>query len=256
MKKSARIINSLYSGTLLLVLLLLWQGASMTGILPAFMVPAPTQVVQALVFDFDALKRNAGITLLEAAVGLGGGVFLGFFCAVAMDHWKTVYRALYPLVVLTQTVPTIAIAPLLVLWMGYGLAPKITLIIIVTFFPVAVALYEGFQSVDKDMLRLLRVMNATPMQTFLWVKWPAALPSFFASLRISTSYAVVGGVIAEWIGGDRGLGVYMTLARQSYAYDKMFAVIVFISLLSLGLMAAVRLLQGRMMPWEVKDDKI
>lgn len=239
----------------MLLIIVIWQGASMSGLLPAFMLPAPTSVVKALIKDFPMLIANAEVTLLEAGLGLGFGIILGFVCATLMDRFTLVYRAVYPLVVLTQTIPTIAIAPLLVLWMGYGIAPKVALIVIVTFFPIAVALYDGFQSVDQDMVRLLRVMGASRMQIFRWVKWPNSLNHFFASLRMAVSYAVVGGVIAEWIGGDRGLGVYMTLARKSYAYDKMFAVILFISILSLLLIAGVKVLQNQIMPWEGSQDE-
>ena len=226
----------------------------MTGLVKAFLLPAPSTVIMSLLRDMPKLLHHAGITLIEAFLGLLIGIGLGFLCATLMDRFQVVYRSLYPLVVLTQTIPTIAIAPLLVLWLGYGIAPKVALIVIVTFFPIAVALYDGFQSVDKDLLKLLNVMGGTRWQIFRWVKWPASLGSFFASLRMAVSYAIVGGVIAEWIGGDRGLGVYMTLARKSYAYDKMFAVIFFISILSLLLIAFVKVLQKWMMPWEESHD--
>lgn len=254
MKKYRRTTNLLYSGSLIVLTIIIWQVATMTGLVPVFMLPPPLDVVHALVGDLSTLFKNAWVTFIEAALGLGIGIVLGFICAVLMDRFEIVHRSVYPLIVISQTIPTIAIAPLLVLWMGYGIAPKVALIVIVTFFPVAVALFDGFRSVDRDMIQLLQAMGASRTQIFHWVKWPASLTSFFASLRIAVSYAVVSAVVAEWIGGDRGLGVYMTLARKSYSYDKMFAVIFFISFLSLALIAVVRILQRQTMPWEEKHD--
>lgn len=154
-----------------------------------------------------------------------------------------------PLLVVTQTIPTIAIAPLLVLWMGFGMEPKITLVVITTFFPIAVGLLDGFKSADPDAVALLRSMNATRLQIFRHVKIAAALPYFFSGLRISASYAVVAAVISEWLGGFEGLGVYMTRVRKAYAFDKMFAVILLIVIVSLLLMMLVNLIRNISMPW-------
>ena len=166
-----------------------------------------------------------------------------------MDRFVNLEKAVLPLLVVTQTIPTIAIAPLLVLWMGFGMAPKITLVVITTFFPVAVGLLEGFKSADPDTIALMRSMNATRWQIFRHVKLPASLPHFFSGLRISASYAVVGAVVAEWLGGFEGLGVYMTRVRKAYAFDKMFAVILLIVIVSLLLMRLVNLIRMISMPW-------
>ena len=128
--------------------------------------------------------------------------------------------------------------------------PKVILIVLTTFFPITVSLLDGFRSADKDMINLMRSMGATKQQIFYHVKFPGSLNQFFASLRISASYAVVGAVISEWIGGFSGLGVYMTRVKKAYSFDKMFAVIFLISAISLMLMWAVDILQKRCMPWE------
>jgi len=160
------------------------------------------------------------------------------------------HKAIYPILVSTQTIPTIAIAPLLVLWMGFGMAPKITLVVLTTFFPIAVGLLGGFAGADEDAINLMRAMGANRYQIFKYVKLPNAMPSFFSGLRVSASYSVVGAVISEWLGGFEGLGVYMTRVKKAYAFDKMFAVIVFISIISLLLMALVNLLEKTVMPWK------
>jgi ABC-type nitrate/sulfonate/bicarbonate transport system permease component len=156
-------------------------------------------------------------------------------------------------VVLTQTVPAVAMAPLLVLWFGYEMTPKVILIVITTFFPITVGLLTGFKSADPDAVDLLRAMGAGRMQIFRYLKLPGAMGQFFSSLKISASYAVVGAVISEWLGGFGGLGVYMTRVRKAFSFDKMFAVIFLISVISLLLMRAVELLQEKCMPWEKGD---
>ena len=154
---------------------------------------------------------------------------------------------------ITQTVPTIAVAPLLVLWQGFGMAPKITLVVLTTFFPIAVSLLDGYRCADPDAINLLRSMGAGRVKIFRYIKFPSALGSFFAGLKVSASYAVVGAVVAEWLGGFEGLGVYMTRVRKAYAFDRMFAVIIFITLVSLLLMWGVAVLRKLVMPWERKE---
>lgn len=231
-------------------LLAVWQGACSLGLVPNFMLPSPVQVVSSLVADFPLLLSHMWTTLSEAALGLVIGVAVGFVFAVLMDKFETFYLAFDPLLTVSQTVPTVAIAPLLVLWFGYGLMPKVLLVVLTTFFPVTVALASGFRSVDPDQVDLLRTMNATEWQIFRYAKLPAAMEQFFSGLRISATYAIVGAVISEWLGGFTGLGVYMTRVRKSFAYDRMFAVIIITSALSLALMKGVDVLERICMPWK------
>lgn len=235
------------------LILAIWQAASATGAVPKFLLPSPLDVTKAFVSEFPLLMKNAKVTLLEAFTGLVCGVAVGFFMAVLMDRFDKLYQACYPLIVLTQTIPTVAIAPLLVLWFGYEMLPKVILIVIVTFFPITVSLLDGFGSTDRDMIHLMRSMGASKMKIFWYVKLPGSLSPFFASLRISASYAVVGAVISEWLGGFEGLGVYMMRVKKAFSFDKMFAVIFLISIISLLLMGAVNLLQKKCMPWEERN---
>ena len=216
------------------------------------MLPSPVDVVVAFMKDFPLLMQHAKTTLAEALLGLVIGTALGFVMAVIMDRFSLFNKAFYPILVLTQTIPTVAIAPLLVLWLGYGLLPKITLIVIITFFPITIGLLEGFRSVDEDALNLLKAMGANRIQCFRHIKFPSSLNHFFAALKISVAYSVVGAVVSEWLGGFNGLGVYMTRVRKSYAFDEMFAVIFFISLISLLLIFSVSLLKNAIMPWDRK----
>ena len=236
-------------------LLLLWQTVCSLGWVPRYMLPSPVQVVQAFLSELPLLFENSLITLQEAFLGLLLGVTVGFVAAVLMDAFEVLYKAFYPLLILTQTIPSVAIAPLLVLWFGYGMTPKIVLIVISTFFPVTVGLLDGFRSADRDAIGLLRSMGANRLQIFRHIKFPSALPQLFSGLRIAAAYSVVGAVISEWLGGFGGLGVYMTRVKKAFAFDKMFAVIFLISAISLALMALVELAQKKCMPYRYLDQK-
>ncbi len=248
-KKLPNITSKIPAALALILIVLAWQLLCMSGAVPGYMLPSPVDVMKALAADFSLILTHAGYTLQEAFYGLGIGIALAFVIATLMDHFLTLNRALYPIMIITQTIPTIAIAPVLVLWMGFGMAPKIALVVITTFFPIAVGLLDGYKSVDKDSIDLMRAMGAGRLQIFGHVKIPAAMPQFFAGVKISASYAVVGAVISEWLGGFYGLGVYMTRVKKAYAFDKMFAVIMFIVAISLLLMALVNGIGRMAMPW-------
>lgn len=241
------------SGILLLILLLIWQGTALSGLVRGYLLPSPAAVLRALVGGAPELMGHAGISLTEAFLGLLIGTGCACLLAVLMDEYAFLYRSVYPLLIVSQTVPPIAIAPLLLLWLGYGIAPKIALVVIVCFFPVAVGLLDGLKGVDTDQINLLRTMGASRAQIFWHVRLPGALPGFFSGFKIAASYSIVGAVIAEWLGGDRGLGVYMTRVRKSYAFDKMFAVIFLISLLSLLLIKLVERLEKRVLHWKYRQ---
>lgn len=252
-KKLQSITNKIAPVLAITILLILWQTLSATGTVPKFMLPSPLDVVKAFIGDFPLLMQHTGTTLSEAFWGLSLGVMLGFAVAVVMDRFEIAYKAIYPVLVITQTIPTVAIAPLLVLWLGYGILPKVTLIIITSFFPITIGLLDGFKSADPDAISLMKAMGASRMQRFYHIKLPSSLSHFFAGLRISVSYSIIGAVVAEWLGGFSGLGVYMTRVRKSFSFDKMFAVIFFISIISLLLMFSVSILQKAVMPWERRD---
>ncbi len=247
--KSGNIRDKLLPAATFCLIILLWWGLSASGAVPGYMLPSPVDVAEAFVRDFPNLMLHTAVSVKEALYGLAVGTALAFLLACGMDRFLNLEKAVLPLLVVTQTIPTIAIAPLLVLWMGFGMEPKIALVILTTFFPIAVGLLDGFKSADPDAIALLRSMKATRRQVFRHVKIPAALPYFFSGLKISASYAVVSAVIAEWLGGFEGLGVYMTRVRKAYAFDKMFAVILLIVMVSLLLMAAVNLIRKVSMPW-------
>ncbi|MDR1144346.1 MAG: ABC transporter permease [Spirochaetaceae bacterium] len=230
-------------------LILVWQGISALGLAPGFMLPSPVQVALAFGRDLPLLAGHLLRTLEEAGAGLALALVFSFILALVMDSSPFCKKAVSPLLTLTQTVPTIALAPLLILWMGYGSAPKITLVFLTCFFPMTVGLAGAFAGADGDELKLLASMGASRAQLYRYIKIPQSLPGFFSGLRISASYSIIGAVIAEWLGGDAGLGVYMIRVRKSYSFDRMFAAIVLVALLSMALLKLVDLIEKTAMPW-------
>jgi ABC-type nitrate/sulfonate/bicarbonate transport system permease component len=153
------------------------------------------------------------------------------------------------LLVASQTIPVVAIAPLLVLWFGFGLAPKVLMVVLVTFFPITVALLDGFGAATAEATDILRSMGATPRQVFRKLRWPAALPSLFTGLRIAATYAVIGAVFGEYVGAYEGLGIWMKLSQNAFRMDLVFGAVLLTALLSVALFAAVRLAERLTIPW-------
>jgi ABC-type nitrate/sulfonate/bicarbonate transport system permease component len=233
----------------LAALILLWQLLSMSGLVKGYMLPSPVRVTQAFAADFSLLMHHLWNTLMEAMAGLALAITASFVLAIIMDSNRFLKQSLTPLLLLTQTMPTIAIAPLLILWLGYGIAPKVTLVFLVCFFPMTIGLLGAFVLADNDAIRLLQSMGASRRQIYQYIKLPHALPAFFSGLKIAGSYSIIGAVIAEWLGGEAGLGVYMIRVRRSYSFDKMFAVILLTSVLSLVLIQLIAFIEKKAMPW-------
>jgi ABC-type nitrate/sulfonate/bicarbonate transport system permease component len=182
-------------------------------------------------------------------LGFSLAVVLAILAAAAMDRAPAARRAVEPILVATQTIPVVALAPLFLLWFGFGLAPKVLVVILVTFFPIVVALLDGFRAAPPEASDLLRSYGATDGQAFRTLRWPAALPSFFTGLRISVVYAVIGAVFGEYVGAREGLGIWMQLSQNSFRTDLVFAAIVVTSAISLLLYWAVGLLRRVVIPW-------
>lgn len=231
------------------ILLLSWQALVTFNIVPHYLLPSPIDVIVALIGNASLLLHHAATSITEAILGLTWGIVIGVLAAVIMDWIAPLKKALRPLITLSQSVPTVAIAPLLVLWLGYGMLPKIVLVALTCFFPICISMLEGFSATDTNKIDLMRTMKASKGQIFWHLKLPASLSYFFSGLKVGAAYAIVGAVIAEWMGGISGLGVYMTRVRKSYAYDEMFASILVIAVLSLVLMGLVNLAEKYLVPW-------
>lgn len=234
----------------ILLTLIIWQILSVSGFIPGYMLPSPVKVVKAFCKDFPLLIYHLKVTLAEAFAGIFVSILFAFVFAILMDNFTFIHRAVYPVLIVSQTIPTIAIAPLLILWFGYGMSSKVILIVLTCFFPITVSLLTGFASVDKDMIRLLESIGASKNQIMKYAKLPSSVKSLFSGLRISISYSIIGAVISEWLGGMRGLGVYMTRVKKSFSYDKLFAVIFLISALSLALIKLISVIETRICKYE------
>lgn len=232
--------------SLLAGVLIVWLVATEGGLVYAFILPSPLAVVRAFVADFPLLMRHGAVTLGEAAIGLTASLAAAFVASVAMDRYAYWRKALYPMLVVSQAVPYIAIAPLLVLWLGHGMSPRVVLVALTCFFPLVIGLYDGMLHIRREYLEELQMLGGSYTAGLLRVKLPLAAPGFFSGLKIAATYAFVGAVIAGWVGGTTGLGVYMTRVRRTFEFDKMFAVILLIVLISLALMYAVKFLEKRM----------
>lgn len=249
-KKLKNIINFIRRYSIVIVILILWQILVATEVIPEFLLPSPKAVVDAFIKDFGLIMNHLKYTLVIAFLGILIAVVLAFILSIIMDWSQVFFDLLYSPILITQTIPTVAIAPLLIIWLGYDMKPKILLVVMTVFFPILIALLNGYRSVDKDSLKLLQSMGATKWQTYRHVKLPASVGYFFAGLRVSMSYALISSVIAEWLGGHYGLGVYMTRVRKAFALDKMFAIIFFVTILSLLLMAAVDFIHKKVVKYD------
>lgn len=253
--KWQNIKHFLASSSVIIGLVILWEIAGYYQWLPKFIIPAPSKIVLAIMKDYRNLWENSRVTLIQAFIGLGIGISLAFVLAIVMDMFNWVNRALYPLLIISQTIPTVALAPILVLALGYDMAPKIVLVVLTTLFPIIVSILNGFAQCDQDAIRLLKLMGANRWQLLSHIKLPSCMPYFFGGLKVSVSYAFISSVVAEWLGGFEGLGVYMIKTKKAFAYDKMFAVIVLISLLSLFFMWVVTRIERRLLPWQYQKKK-
>lgn len=232
-------------------IMVIWQVCGFLNVLPQYILPSPLEIIQSVVRDSGYLMYHGQFTLFVALLGLLLGIIIAIVLALIMDSVPLFQKAVYPLLVITQTIPTIALAPILVLWLGYGILPKIVLIILTTTFPIVISILDGFKNADKDTAMLFKLMNANKKQELWHFKIPATLPYFFAGLRVSVSYAFIVAVVSEWLGGFEGLGVYMIRAKKLFQYDTMFAIIMIVSVISLLSMKLVGKVEKYVIKWRV-----
>jgi ABC-type nitrate/sulfonate/bicarbonate transport system permease component len=237
---------------LVVAIVVLWEAYVRLTAADPIVLPPPSRVITAL---WDARAVAAGHlvpTLVEALVGCAVSAAFAIGVAVALDRWLPARRAIEPLLVTSQTIPIVAIAPLFVIWFGFGLLPKVLIVVLVTFFPIVVALLDGFGRVDPAAHDLLHSMGATQRQAFAKLRWPSALPFLFTGLRISVVYAVIGAIFGEYVGATEGLGIWMKLSQTSFRTDLVFGAILLTALVSIGLYLAVGVAERLAVPWSAK----
>lgn len=245
----ARLRHALPAALVLAALVAIWQLYSSGSSLGDDVLPAPSQVLSAGWDDRASLLTNLWPTLREVALGFGVSLAGAFLLSIVLDRSSLVRRALTPILVGSQTLPIIVLAPLVVIWFGFGLTPKIFLVALVTFFPLVVGLVDGYKSSERDATTLLRTMGAGWWTTFRLVRLPSALPGFFTALRISITYAVVAAIFAEYAGAEQGLGIYMQGAKSSFRTDLVLAAVLLTSALTLMLYWLTFAIQRLVIPW-------
>ena len=233
-------------------LVAVWQWYVVAYDVRPQVLPSPLRVVEQGWAHREQLWANTLPTLQVTAVGFAASLGLGWVLAVAVDFSPWLRRALTPLLVVSQTLPIIAIAPLLIIWFGFGLLPKVVVIALVTFFPIAVGLVEGFAAADRNATDLLRSMGASRFEQFRYVRLPGALPRFFTALRIGVTYAVTGAIFAEYVGATAGLGIFMSVQKNSFRTDLVLAAVVVTAVLSLALFALTYAVERLVIPWNAR----
>jgi ABC-type nitrate/sulfonate/bicarbonate transport system permease component len=212
-------------------------------------LPAPTRIAQALWNNTGVLAPHAWQTLRETLIGFALALLVGLAFAVIIDLSPLLRRALYPLLVLSQTIPLLALAPLLVLWFGFGILPKVLIVLLVCFFPIVVAAADGFRATDPELVRLFRTFGASTWTIFRHVRFPGALPSLFSGIRIAITYSVTGAIWGEYVGAEYGLGIFMQRAQHSAQVALVFAAIIVIAALSIALFLLTSLIERLVIPW-------
>ncbi|MGE4441403.1 MAG: ABC transporter permease [Desulfomicrobium sp.] len=233
--------------------LVLWQLlVTLTGA-PPYILPGPLPVGHALIDKFPLLLSHLGTTLTEILLGLALGTILGTSAALAMILSPLLKRWMLPILVVSQAIPVFALAPILVLWLGYGMASKVGMAVLIIFFPVASSFYSGMQRTEPDLLELARIMGAGPLAVLRTIIIPSALPAFASGLRVATAVAPIGAVVGEWVGSSAGLGFYMLHANARMQIDVMFAALTVLAVTSLTLYFLIDRLLDRLVYWQPRQ---
>lgn len=240
---------------LLVALVGLWELLVQLLDTRPYILPAPSAIWDAFIDKGHLLPNHIQATATEAVLGLVAAAVGGVLLAVLIASIPLARRVLYPIIVTSQTVPAIVLAPLLMVWVGIGLESKLIVVALVGFFPIVVSTVDGLASADRDMVALVRSMGASRLEELRHVLIPSAIPGFFAGLKIAAAYSVIGAVIAEWVAAKEGLGIFIIRSQASFRIDQIFVAIAVIALLSIALFVAVHLLARIASPWKYSNER-
>lgn len=238
---------------LVVLVVVLWELAIVVFRIPPYLVPSPVQVIKAIVEAWPRLLREGLVTTYATIGGFALSVAFGIPVALFIAYSRTVESFVYPLLVFSQSIPKVAIAPLFVVWFGFGSLPKVICAFLLAFFPIVVSTVMGFKSVDPDMIDLAKSMKASRLKTFLRISLPQALPSIFAGLKVSVTLAVVGAVVGEFVGSNSGVGYLLQIANGNFDLPLMFAGLTVLSFIGVLLFVAVDLVERFMIPWHASQ---
>ena len=227
-----------------MALLALWEIYVRISGVPLYVLPAPSRVLAALVAERSTLFSHGLVTVGETLLGLSIAAAAGIVLAILMDACPPFKMAIYPLLVVSQTIPVIVLAPIFIIYLGFGLAPKVLTVVLMCFFPIVVSFADGMEQIDPNQINLIR------LQEYTFVKLPAAAPTLFSGLKVAATYSISGAVVGEWLSSDRGLGYYMLRVKNGYMLDKVFACVLVVIALSLLMNGLVKLFQVLLTPYE------
>ncbi len=231
-----------------------WQLLNMTGVVKAFILPAPLSILRALSKVYMVILDHARVTVLEALLGFLIGNTVAILTAILFVHNRTAERSFYPLTLAARSIPVVAVAPMLTIWLGSGITPKVLIGAFLVFFPTLVNMVRGLRSVDRDVMELLRSLSATQRQILWKVRLPAAMPFLFAALRIAAGSCFIAAIVSEWIGSDHGLGYLVVIYGTEFNIPEMWAAVTTASVLAMSAFGLVCLVERVSMPWAKYND--
>jgi len=234
----------------LIALVIFWEVSVRLTHVAEFILPTPSRIIEEIGAYWPRLMVNSGYTIGEIVLGFVFSVIVAVPLAVLITYSRAADRAIYPLIVTSQTIPKVAIAPLMVAWFGYGATPKIVIVVLLSFFPIVINSVVGLRASSAEMLYLARSMGATPWQTFWKFRLPQALPNMFAGFKLATVMAVIGAIVAEFVGSDVGLGYVIQVAGSSFNITRQFAAIVVISVIGMVLFMLMEWAERLIVPWK------
>ncbi|MFF2796624.1 ABC transporter permease [Lysinibacillus xylanilyticus] len=224
-------------------LLFIWELIVRFADVPHWLLPTPSSILKEGFQSYETFVPHALATVQLALLGLAIGILCGLMVAVLLHRFTFVRELFYPILIMSQNIPVLVLAPLLIIWFGFGLLPKLIIICLVCFFPIVISAMDGFRQTSPELKHYFEMIGATKAQTFWKLEWPYAYPAIFSGIKIAATYSVMGAVIAEWLGAKKGIGVYMTLAQSSFRTDRVFVAIFAIVFLSLLLFSAIQFLE-------------
>lgn len=254
--KFKKINKGFYQGlpfVILITLIVMWESIARLFKVPDYLLPSPLAIGKSIVKSSDILYRHTQATFVEVLIGFAVAFTVGFILSVGISHSNLLRKVFLPMLIASQTVPVIVIAPLLVIWFGYGMLPKIIAIVIICFFPIVINTTKGLGDVDSDIIKLMQSFGANKKQLFTKVKLPNALPSMFAGIKIAVTLSVIGAVIAEWMGADEGLGYLIQVANAQLDTKLTFSAIAILILIGLMLYGTVAIVERKLIPWANND---
>ncbi|TDM28460.1 ABC transporter permease [Macrococcoides caseolyticum] len=233
-----------------IILLCIWEVLVRLLHVDAYTLPAPSAIFKSFFNDFSTYHVHLYPTLLLVVLGIICSILCGICVAIILRLIPGLHEYIYPLLIMSQNVPVIVIAPLLVIWFGFGILPKLIVITLVCFFPITVSLLEGFNETDKELEKYMKMMGATRLERFKKLEWPNSMPYFFNGLKIAGTYSVMGAIISEWLGSDKGLGKFMLIAQRAFQVDQVFVAIVWIIIFAMVIYFVIYIIQRIVLRWQ------